>query len=78
MRFVIAMIAAIIVALLVTLFVSPYLASLAVSRFTFDSPDEVGTLEDGVYMLSNLAGLLIGWTIGWVVGGRFVRETKVS
>jgi hypothetical protein len=29
------------------------------------SPDEVGNLEDGVYMLSNLAALLIGWTIGW-------------
>jgi cell division protein FtsX len=78
MRFLIAMIGAIIVALLVTLYVSPLLASMAVDRFTFDSPDTVGTLEDSVYMLSNLAGLLIGWTIGWFVAGRFSRETKVS
>jgi hypothetical protein len=38
-------------------------------------PDEVGALEDGVYMLSNFAALLIGWTIGWLIGGRFSKET---
>ena len=75
LRYVIAMIVAIVVALLATLYVSPQLASMAVDRFTFDSPDEVGTLEDGVYMLSNLAALLIGWTIGWLIGGRFSKET---
>ena len=63
---------AIIITLLVTVFVSPLLAGMAVDRFTFDSPDEMGNLEDGVYMLSNLAGLLVGWGIGWVVGGRIV------
>ena len=78
MRYVFAMVAAIVVALLTTLFVSPYLASTAVSLFTFESPDEVGNLEDGVYMLSNLAGLLIGWTIGWFVGGRFVKPASPS
>ena len=61
MRYVIAMLVAIVVTLLVTVFVSPQLASMAVGRFTFDSPDEVGNLEDGVYMLSNLAALLVGW-----------------
>ena len=75
LRYVIAMIVAIAVALVATLYVSPHLASLAVDRFTFDSPDEVGTLEDGVYMLSNLAALLIGWTIGWLIGGRLSKET---
>jgi hypothetical protein len=74
MRYVIAMLVAIVVTLLVTVFVSPQLASLAVSRFSFDSPDEVGNLEDGVYMLSNLAALLIGWTIGWFIGGRLVSK----
>jgi len=78
MRYVFAMVAAIVVALLTTVFVSPYLASTAVSLFTFESPDEVGNLEDGVYMLSNLAGLLIGWTIGWLVGGRFVKPASPS
>jgi hypothetical protein len=74
MRYVIAMLVAIVVTLLVTVFVSPQLASMAVDRFSFDSPDEVGNLEDGVYMLSNLAALLIGWAIGWVIGGRLVSK----
>jgi hypothetical protein len=51
---------------------------MAVDRFTFDSPDEVGALEDGVYMLSNFAALLIGWTIGWVIGGRFSRQAQTQ
>ena len=75
LRYLVAMGLAIVVALLATLYVSPHLASLAVDRFTFDSPDDVGALEDGVYMLSNFAALLIGWTIGWVIGGRFSKET---
>ena len=50
------------------------LASMAVARYSFDSPDEVGNLEDGVYMLSNLAALLVGWVIGWIVGGRLVSR----
>ena len=78
MRYVFAMVAAIVVALLTTVFVSPYLASTAVSLFTFESPDEVGNLEDGVYMLSNLAGLMLGWVIGWLVGGRFVKPATPS
>jgi hypothetical protein len=73
MRYVIAMLAAIAVAALATLFVSPHLASLAVARLTFDNPDDVGTLEDSVYMLSNLAALLIGWALGWYAGGRIVK-----
>ena len=64
--------------LLATVFVSPRLASMAVDRFTFDSPDEVGNLEDGVYMLSNLAALLIGWGIGWLIGGRLVTARSAG
>ena len=56
MRYLIAMLVAIVVAALVTVFVSPQLASMAVDRFTFDSPDEVGNLEDGVYMLTQPGG----------------------
>ena len=74
MRYVIAMLVAIVAAGIVTVFVSPQLASLAVGRFTFDSPDEVGNLEDGVYMLTSLAGLLVGWVIGWLIGGRMVSR----
>ena len=74
MRYVIAMVVAVVVAVLVTVFVSPQLASMAVGRFTFDSPDEVGNLEDGVYMLSSLAALLVGGVIGWLAGGRLVTR----
>jgi hypothetical protein len=78
LRYVIAMALAIVLALLATLYVSPQLASMAVDRFTFDSPDDVGALEDGVFMLSNFAALLIGWTIGWVIGGRFSRQAQAQ
>jgi cell division protein FtsX len=74
MRYLIAMLVAVVAAVLATLFVSPQLASMAVAHYTFDSPDEVGNLEDGVYMLSNLAALLIGWVIGWLIGGRMVSR----
>ena len=74
MRYLIAMLVAVVVAVLVTVFVSPQLASMAVARYSFDSPDEVGNLEDGVYMLSNLGALLIGWVIGWLIGGRLVTR----
>jgi membrane protein YdbS with pleckstrin-like domain len=74
MRYLIAMLVAVLVAVLVTVFVSPQLASMAVGRYTFESPDEMGDLEDGVYMLSNLAALLIGWVIGWLIGGRLVSK----
>jgi hypothetical protein len=72
MRYLIAMLVAIVVTLLVTVFLSPLLASMAVDRFTFESPDEMGNLEDGAYMLSNLVALLVGWGLGWLIGGRLV------
>jgi hypothetical protein len=72
MRYLIAMAVAIVVALLAAVFVSQPLASMVVDRFTFESPDEVSDLHTGIYMLSNLAGLLVGWAIGWCAGGRLV------
>ena len=77
MRYVFAMVAAIIAALVTTIFVSPWVASAAVGFFTFESPDEVGNLEDAAYMLTNLAGLMLGWTIGWLAGGRFIKPAAV-
>ena len=72
MRYVIAMAGAVVLALIATLFISIPLANMAVDRTTFDSPDEVADLHTAVFMLSNLAALLIGWIIGWLVGGRIL------
>ena len=76
MRYVIAMAAAIVVALAAMLLVSMPLANMAVERYTFDSPDEVADLHTAVFMMSNLAALLIGWVIGWFLGGRMLRTQE--
>jgi hypothetical protein len=73
MRYLIAMAGAIIVALLASVFVSQPLASMVVDRFTFESPDEVSDLHTAVYMLGNIAGLVVGWAIGWFAGPRLVK-----
>jgi len=73
MRYLIAMVAAIVLALAAAVFVSLPLANLVVARFTFESPDEVADLHSALYMLSNLAALLIGWIVGWIIGGRLIK-----
>jgi len=78
MRYVFAMAGAIVLALMATLFISVPIANAVVDRYTFDSPDTVADLHAAVFMLSNLAALLIGWIIGWIVGGRFVRRAPVA
>jgi hypothetical protein len=71
MRYLLAMVLGAGAALAATLTISPPLASFVVGLFAFDSPDQVSNLEDGVFMATNIAALLIGWTIGWAIGGRF-------
>jgi hypothetical protein len=78
MRYVFAMAGAIVLALIATLFVSVPIANAVVDRYTFDSPDTVADLHAAVFMLSNLAALLIGWIVGWIIGGRFVRRAPVA
>ena len=76
MRYLVAMACAIVVAALATIFVSPRLASLMVDQFTFTSPDEVGNLEDGVFMGANVIALLLGWWLGWMIGGRLTKPAE--
>ena len=73
MRYLIAMVCAVVAAALATIFLSPRLASMMVDQFTFSSPDEVGNLEDGVFMAANFIALLIGWWLGWMIGGRLAK-----
>lgn len=77
MRYLIAIISAVIVALIVTVFVSPPLANWVVSRFSFDSPDEVGSLHALVYMAINVTGLAAGWLVGWAIGGLVEKDDPV-
>jgi hypothetical protein len=76
MRYVISMVVAIVFALVATLFISSPLASMVADRFTFESPDEVDDLHTAIFMLGNLAALLVGWVIGWLVSGRLVRPAS--
>jgi hypothetical protein len=76
MRYLIAMVCAVVAAALATIFLSPRLASMMVDQFTFSSPDEVGNLEDGVFMAANFIALLIGWWLGWMIGGRLAKPAE--
>ena len=78
MRYVFAMAGAIVLALIATLFISVPLANMVVDSYTFDSPDTVADLHAAVFMLSNLAALLIGWIVGWMIGGRFASRAPVA
>ncbi len=69
MRYLIAMICAVVAAGTTTVFVSSPIASWAVSKFAFESPDEVADLHSLVFMGVNLLGLAVGWAIGWWLGG---------
>lgn len=72
------MIGAVVLALLATLFVSSPVASLVVSRFTFDSPDTVADLHAFVFMAMNTVAALVGWGLGWAVSGRFDDDPAVD
>ncbi|MDX2289376.1 MAG: hypothetical protein NW217_11220 [Hyphomicrobiaceae bacterium] len=71
MRYVVAIVIAAAVALVATLTVSAPLALFVVSRFSFESPDQVSNLHDAVYLGTSALALAAGWAIGWLVGARF-------
>lgn len=68
MRYLLAIILGGAAAFVATTTISPAIATWVVSQFTFDSPDQVSNLHDGVFMGGNLLALLIGFTIGWAIG----------
>jgi len=69
MRYVVAIFFAIVGAGLAMYFLSGPVADWAALQFKYDSSDEAENVNQLVYMLVNLFGLIIGWTIGWIVGG---------
>lgn len=73
MRYVIAMVCGAVFLAGAMVFVSSPVASWVVRQYTFDSPDTVEQLHSGVFMLTNIAALLIGWTVGWLLSRRAAR-----
>ncbi|KUO57198.1 MAG: hypothetical protein APF80_04230 [Alphaproteobacteria bacterium BRH_c36] len=64
-------------ALAATLTISAPLAFFVVNLFTFESPDQVSNLEDGVFMATSAVALIVGFVIGWTIGGRFEEDDNI-
>jgi putative Ca2+/H+ antiporter (TMEM165/GDT1 family) len=69
MRYLIAIIFAIVGAAVAMQFLSGPVANWAALQFKFDSSDDAENMNQMVFMIVNLAGLVVGWTIGWAIGG---------
>lgn len=78
MRYVIAILFAIAGAALAMTYLSQNVADNVVSSYRFDNPDQVADLHVAVYMATNAAGLLLGWTVGWLIGMPFKRRQKAN
>lgn len=68
MRYLLAIFLAAAAAIGATLTISSPLASWTVSKFAFESPDQVSNMHDAVFMGCNLLALLIGFALGWIIG----------
>lgn len=71
MRYLIAMVTAALFAATAMFFVSTPIASAVVRSMTFESPDAVANMHAAVFMLSNVAALVVGFIVGWGLGARF-------
>jgi len=69
MRYVVAMVFAVIGAGLAAVYLSSQVADWVVLRMAFESPDGADSMHMAVYMVSNVAGLVLGWLVGWVLAG---------
>lgn len=78
MRYVIAILFAIAGAALAMIYVSQNVADNIVASYRFDNPDQVADMHVAIYMATNVAGLLLGWTIGWLFGMPFRNKPKAN
>ncbi len=78
MRYLIAILFAIAGAALAMLYVSQNVASNIVATMRFDNPDQVADMHVAIYMATNAAGLLLGWTLGWIIGMPFKNRPKAN
>lgn len=69
-RYLLAIILGGVAAFAATLTVSSPIATWVVSKFAFESPDEVSNMHDAVFMGSNFVALLVGFVAGWLIGAR--------
>ena len=74
MRYVISIIAALIGAAVAFAFFASPVADWAVDQFKYDSSDDVENLNQMVFIVVNLLGVIVGWTIGWAIGGTVERR----
>ncbi|KWT71992.1 hypothetical protein APY04_0275 [Hyphomicrobium sulfonivorans] len=78
MRYVIAMVFAFIGAVLAAMFLSSPAADWVTAHQSFDSSDDAENLHMLVFIVANMAGLVIGWTVGWIVSGLGRRGTTAA
>lgn len=77
MRYFVAIVFAIAGAALAMHFLSGPVADWAALQLKFESSDEAENVNQLVFMLVNLAGLVVGWTVGWALGAPFAgRESR--
>lgn len=69
MRYVIAMVFAFIGAVLAAMFFSSPAADWVTAHQSFESSDDAENLHMLVFIVANIAGLVIGWTVGWIIAG---------
>ena len=78
MRYVVAILFAIAGAALAMTYLSQNVADNIVATYRFDNPDQVADMHAAIYMATNAAGLLLGWTLGWLVGMPFKKRPKAN